>query len=62
MTCATRHFTNEVGNPIEIEVATGDPNCLCRMALIGPGSMIESYTTRMEMEQLRDALVEALGP
>lgn len=59
---ANRKFTNEVGNRIEIYVALGaTPECFCRLAMYGPHSEIENYTTRMELEQLRDALTEALA-
>lgn len=57
---ADRKFINELGNAIEINVELGAPGCLCRFGLHGPDSSIESYTTRMELEQLRDALNEAL--
>lgn len=55
-----REFINEVGNKIVVEVSIGDPGRFCRFFLAGPTSCIESYTTRMELEQLRDGLVEAL--
>ena len=58
---ATRRFTNEVGNEITIEVAIGEPGCLCRFAILGPDSTIESYVTRSELWQLQSAIREASG-
>lgn len=52
----SKHFMNEVGSKIVIDVALGDPGGFCRFEIIGPDSVVESYTTRMELEQLRDAL------
>lgn len=53
----SRTFTNEVGNKIEIYVALGAaPDKLCRLTMTGPNSTTDNYTTRMELEQLRDAL------
>lgn len=62
MTVAQREFVNEGGNKIHIVVALGKPGCLCRMCIYGPHSEIESYTTRMELEQLRDAINEVMPP
>lgn len=60
---ANREFVNEVGNQIGVGAAVGnDPTKLCRFYLHGPHSTVESYTTRMELQQLRDVLVELLGP
>lgn len=59
---ANRTFVNEVGNQIEICVALGAaPDKLCRLTMTGPHSEVENYTTRRELEQLRDALNEVLG-
>jgi hypothetical protein len=58
---ATRKFINEVGNEIEVYIALGAaPDRLCRMTISGPHSEVDNYTTRMELEQLRDALNEAI--
>ena len=59
---ARREFANEVGNHIEIEVVIGEPGCLCRLSMFGPHTSVDNYTTRMELEQLRDAINEALPP
>ena len=48
-------FVNEVGNSITIEVVKGDQE-LCRFAIIGPNSTIESYVTLMELTRLRDVI------
>lgn len=61
MSTVSKRFINEFGNEIVLEVALGiTPDRLCRLTLLGPDSGIENYTTRMELEQLRDALNEAL--
>ncbi len=58
---SSRKFVNEVGNAIEIHVALGDgPSNLCRLMMISPHSTMENYATRMELEQLRDAINEVL--
>lgn len=59
MKTSIREFTNEVGNPILIEVSTGVH--LCKFAVMGPDSSLEGYVTRMELEQLRDALNEVFS-
>ena len=57
----TRRFINEVGNEIVVEVAFGDPGKLCRLAIIGPKSTIESYVTPLELRALHSALNEIIG-
>ena len=56
----SKQFVNEIGNQVVVNVSTGDPGCLCRLSMEGPTSMVETYATRMELEQLRDALTEVL--
>lgn len=57
----SRRLVNELGNEIEIEVAEyGTEGCV-RIRVAGPRSVAEDDLTRLEAEQLRDALVEALS-
>ena len=60
---ATRRFKNEVGNMIAIMVRAGPSgrNVFCRVAIKGPSTSVQNNMTRMELEQLRDAIVEALA-
>jgi hypothetical protein len=58
---ATRRFINEVGNEITIEVSFGDAGKLCRFAIIGPESSIESYVTRTELWELQSTIRQARG-
>ena len=61
-TCSERRFVNEVGNEILVSVAIGEtPECFCQISLYGPVSGIESYTTRMELEQIYAALGDVLA-
>jgi hypothetical protein len=56
-----RKFYNEYGRAIEVSVSSeGDAPESIKMIIEGPGSMIESTITRMEAEQLHNALSEAL--
>lgn len=58
-----RDFINELDNPISLFVLAGSAgrNLSSRVCIKGPISTLEANMTRMELEQLRDALNEALG-
>ena len=63
MNPAIRKFINEMGSEINILVRAGPAgrNVTCRTVLRGPSSLATSNMTRMELEQLRDAINEALA-
>lgn len=58
-----RKFVNEMGNVISILVRSGPAgrNVMCRTVMSGPNSTTSNNMTRMELEQLRDAINEALA-
>lgn len=62
MNPATRKFINEFGRPIALIAVAGTPgrNVMCRIEMRGPRSTVENNMTRIELEQLRDAIDEAL--
>lgn len=63
MNPATRKFINEFGNTIGIIVIAGRPgqDVSSRVGMRGPSSEIESNMTRQELENMRDAIIEALA-
>lgn len=63
MNPATREFINEFDNPIAVLVRAGGKgrNVMSRVEMRGPHSTSTANMTRMELEQLRDAINEALA-
>ena len=59
---ASRRFTNEVGNEIEVDVVLGRPDGYCLLSIASRHSCLEGYVTRMELERVRDVLNEVLPP
>jgi len=60
---ATRNLVNEFGHDIAIFVQAGPPgkNIFCRTTMRGQSSIAQNNMTRMELENLRDAIVDALS-
>jgi hypothetical protein len=61
---ASRTFKNEFGREIAIFVRAGQPgkNVFCRTIMVGHASTARNNMTRLELENLRDAIIEALSP
>ena len=65
---ASRHFQNELGNEIDIDVSEGwgphriyGPKGMVMIRIAGPSSCSTNLITPMEAEKLREALNEWAG-
>lgn len=60
-----RDFVNELGRNIHVGVSVGEKATnkpyRCQIRMRGPLSETTNNVTRIELEQLRDAIIEALS-